>query len=189
MPTVHPTSLLDGAVELGEDVTIGPSCVLTGPIRIGRGTRLIGHAYLQGPLELGADNVVYPFVCLGFAPQHLRFDPRTPGQGLTVGDGNTFREHVTIHRAFAEEHPTTIGNRNYFMGGTHAGHDCRVGDECVLVNGALLGGHVTLQDAVTVGGGTVVHQFVRIGRGAMLSGSMGLTLAAASTWSACAAAD
>lgn len=176
MPTVHPTAILDGDVQLDDDVVVGPGCVLTGPARIGRGCRLIGNVWIQGPVEMGAENTAYPFVCLGFAPQHLRFDPSTPGRGLHIGDGNTFREHVTVHRAFTDEAPTTIGDRNYFMTSSHAGHDCRIGSDCVLVSGALLGGHVDLGDAVTVGGGAVIHQFVRIGRCAMLSGSMGLSL-------------
>ncbi len=173
MPTIHPTAALEGDVQLAADVAIGPHCVLTGPITIGAGTRLIGNVYLQGPLTMGCGNVVYPFACLGFAPQHAKFDPNTPGSGLTIGDNNTFREHVTIHRAFEAAHPTRIGSRNLFMVNSHAGHDCVVGDHCTLVNNSALGGHVQMQDRVTLGGGAVVHQFCRIGRGAMLSGAMG----------------
>jgi UDP-N-acetylglucosamine acyltransferase len=176
MPAIHPTAVLDGEVSLADDVVVGPGCVLTGPVTIGAGSRLIGSAYLTGPLTLGRDNVVYPFTCLGFAPQHVKFDPNEPGRGLEIGEGNSFREHVTIHRAFADDGPTRIGNRNYFMATSHAGHDCRVGDDCTFVNGALLAGHVTVQDRVTIGGGTMVHQFTHIGRGAMLSGAMAVGL-------------
>jgi len=172
MPEIHRTALLEGDVELGDEVVIGPHCVLTGPITLGAGCRLIGNVYLHGPLEMGRENVVYPFACLGFAPQHVKYDPDSSGEGLEIGDENTFREQVTIHRAFQEEGPTRIGNRNYFMATSHAGHDCRIGDGCTVVNGALLAGHVTVGDGVIVGGGTAVHQFVRLGRGAMLSGAM-----------------
>jgi UDP-N-acetylglucosamine acyltransferase len=172
MPTVHPTAILEGEIKLAEDVIVGPCCVLTGPIVLGSGCRLIGHSYLHGPLRAGADNIVYPFSCLGLAPQHAGFDPETPGRGLVIGTGNTFREHVTVHRAFTDEGPTSIGDRNYFMTSSHAGHDCQIGNDCVLVSGALLGGHVLVQDRVTVGGGTVIHQFCRLGRGAMLGGGL-----------------
>jgi len=176
MPDIHPTALLQGDVQLAEDVVIGPHCVLTGPVSLGPGCTLIGNAYLHGPLTMGRDNVVYPFACLGFAPQHLKFDPHTPGKGLVIGDDNTFREHVTIHRAFTDDGPTCIGDRNYFMVASHAGHDCRIGDDCTFVNAALIAGHVVIHDNVTVGGGATVHQFVRIGRGAMLSGLAGTGL-------------
>lgn len=174
MPEIHPTTITEGEAQLAEDVVIGPHCVLTGPITIGAGTRLIGNVYVQGPLTMGGGNTVYPFTCLGFAPQHGKYDPNEPGEGLNIGDGNTFREHVTIHRAFTEEGPTRIGDRNYFMATSHAGHDCVVGDDCTFVNGSALGGHCIVEDRVIIGGSTVVHQFCRLGRGAMLSGAMGL---------------
>jgi UDP-N-acetylglucosamine acyltransferase len=142
---------------------------------VGAGTRLLGHAYLYGPLTVGRDNTVYPFTCLGFAPQSLAYDPAQPGKGLVVGDHNTLREGVTMHRAMTDGGPTTIGNHNYFMTNTHAGHDARVGDHCVLASGALLGGHVIVDERVTIGGNTTIHQFCRIGRGAMLSGSVAMT--------------
>ena len=174
--TVHPTAILDGDVVLADDVHVGPHCVLSGSVRIGPGSRLIGNVYLTGPLTLGAENTIYPFVCLGFAPQHAKFDPNEPGRGLEIRDGNTFREHVTIHRAFTDDDPTRIGDRNMFMASSHAGHDCQIGSDCTLVNASHLGGHVEVADGVIVGGGTVVHQFCRLGRGAMLSGGMATSL-------------
>lgn len=174
MATIHPSSFLEGDVKLADDVVIGPNCVITGPVEIGAGTRLIGNVYLHGPLWLGENNIVYPFSCLGFAPQHTKFDPRTPGLGTRIGSNNTFREHVTIHRAFAPEHPTTLGDRNYMMVGTHVAHDCLVGNDITIVAGAMLGGHVTVEDKVTVGGHSSVHQFTRVGRGAMIGGGTAL---------------
>jgi len=75
MPEIHPTAILDRDVELADDVVIGPQCVIRGRVRIGVGTQLLGHVYLQGPLELGARNRVWPFATVGFAPQHLGWDP------------------------------------------------------------------------------------------------------------------
>ena len=174
MPEVHPTAIVDGEVALADDVAIGPYCVIRGAVRIGPGTRLLGHVQLQGPLQLGARNLVYPFSALGFAPQHLAWDPERPGGGLVIGDDNRIRESVTISRAASDEEPTRVGDRNYWMANSHAGHDCRIGDECVIANGVLLAGSVTLGDGVVIGGNTAVHQHCRVGRGALLSGTMGL---------------
>lgn len=173
MPDIHPTAILEGDINLAEDVSIGPNCVLTGDITLGSGTKLIGHVYLTGPITMGENNIVYPFSCLGFAPQHANFDPGTPGKGLVIGEGNTFREQVTIHRAFEDEKPTTIGDRNLFMVSSHAGHDCSIGNDCTFANNALLAGHVIIEDRVILGGSAVVHQHCRIGYGAILSGIVG----------------
>ncbi|TVQ50310.1 MAG: acyl-ACP--UDP-N-acetylglucosamine O-acyltransferase [Phycisphaerales bacterium] len=176
MPEVHPTAIIRGEVNLADDVTVGPGCVLdgeTGPISIGSKTVLMGNVWLSGPLKMGESNRAYPFVCLGFAPQDLKWDPAEPGAGLVIGDGNTFREHVTIHRATSKEKPSRIGNENYWMANSHAGHDATVGHHCILANGTLLAGHAEIADRVIFGGNSTVHQFVRIGRGAMLSGLAG----------------
>ncbi len=178
MPDIHPSAILQGEVDLADDVSIGLGCVLDGtlgPIRVGPGTKLVGRAWLNGPLTIGARNLVYPNVCLGFAPQSLRYDPQTPGCGTVIGDDNVLREGVTVHRAMTDDGPTTIGNRNWFMCNSHVGHDARVGDGCIFANGALLGGHVVVDDNVNIGGNTPVHQFVHIGRGAMLSGGVATT--------------
>lgn len=176
MPEVHPTAVVTGDVELADDVSIGPGCVLTGPVRIGDGTRIVGNAYLQGPIEIGRRNIVYPFGCLGFAPQHAKFDAATPGRGIVIGDDNTFREYVSVHRAFEDDGPTRVGSGNMLMTGAHLGHDVHLGDDCTIVTGAAVGGHVTISDGVIIGGLGVVHQFVRIGRGAMFQGLTGTNL-------------
>src|SRR4029453_10185936 len=177
MPSVHPTAILTGDVKLAPDVKIGPYCVLDasgGAISIGPGTTLIGNVYLTGPLTLGESNTIYPFVTLGLAPQDLKWDASTPGAGLVIGSGNTFREAVTIHRATSHETPTTVGDKNYWMANSHAGHDCCVGNNCVFANGTLLAGFVRIDDRVITGGDVSIHQFCRVGRGAMLSGTVGL---------------
>jgi UDP-N-acetylglucosamine acyltransferase len=175
MAEIHPSAILEGDVDLGDDVVVGPHCVLRGRVRIGSGTRLVGHVYLSGPLELGERNQVYPFSTLGMAPQDFKWDPERAGAGLLVGDENVFRESVTIHRATSDDTPTRIGHRNLFMVNTHAGHDAQVGSDCVLANGALLAGAVEVDDGVVMGGNAAVHQFCRVGRGALLSGTMGLS--------------
>jgi UDP-N-acetylglucosamine acyltransferase len=176
MPEIHPSAVIDEMVAIADDVVVGPGCVLTGDVTVGPGTRLVGNVYLNGPVTMGGDNVVYPFACLGFAPQSTGYDPNDPGCGLIIGDGNTFREGVTIHRAMTDEGPTRVGNGNYFMANAHAGHDAQIGSDCIFGNQTLLAGHVRIDDRVITGGNAVVHQFCRVGRGAMFSGLVGVSL-------------
>jgi UDP-N-acetylglucosamine acyltransferase len=98
-----------------------------------------------------------------------------PGRGTVIGDDNIFREGVTVHRAMTDDGPTTIGSKCFFMCNAHAAHDVQMADACVLTNGALLGGHVIVDDHVTIGGNTCVHQFVHVGRGAMMGGGLALS--------------
>lgn len=179
MPQIHSSAILTGDVRLAGDVVVGPNCILDaalGPIVVGDGCRLIATVHLHGPLTLGERNILYPGVALGFAPQDLKWDPNVAGAGLAIGSGNTFREGVTIHRATSMDRPTTIGESNYWMADSHAGHDCLVGDHNILANGTMLGGHVTMGDRVITGGGVGIHQFCRVGRNCMLSGNAGMTL-------------
>ncbi len=176
MAGVHPTAILEGEVEADADVEVGPYCVLRGPIRLGAGTRLLGAVHLQGPLRVGSGNLLYPGVCIGFAPQSRAFDPARPGPGTEIGDRNAFREGVTVHRAMTDAGPTRVGDDNFLMAGSHVGHDSRVGSGCVLANGAVLGGHVEVGDGAVLGGHAAVHQFCRVGRGAMISGLAGISL-------------
>lgn len=178
MSEIHPTAIVRGDVTLAPDVTVGPSCVLDaslGPITIGAGTALVGNVYLQGPLTIGIGNTFYPFACIGFAPQDFDFDPTVPGCGTTIGDHNVFRESCVIHRATSDKVPTTIGDHVYFMNHTHAGHDCRIGAYVTMAGTAMLGGHVTVDEGVTIGGNSAIHQFCRLGRGSMLSGGVSTT--------------
>ncbi len=122
---------------------------------------------------MGSGNVCYPGCCLGFAPQDLKYPHAREGGGTVIGEGNTFREGVTIHRATRDDRPTRVGSRNYWMATSHAGHDVQVGDDCVIGNNTLFGGHAEIGDRVVTGGGAGVHQFTRIGRGAMLGGLCG----------------
>ncbi|MEX0886461.1 MAG: acyl-ACP--UDP-N-acetylglucosamine O-acyltransferase [Phycisphaeraceae bacterium] len=174
MARIHATAIVEEEVELAPDVEVGPGCLLRGPIHIGAGTRLIGHVFLEGPLTLGGGNVLYPGACLGFAAQDRKFDPRVAGAGVVIGDHNVFREGSTVHRATGE-HPTRLGDRNYLMVQAHVGHDSRVGDDCTLVNGAALAGHVELHDGVILSANASIHQFCRVGRLVMISGNRGMS--------------
>lgn len=162
-------------MNLADDVVIGPGCVIFGPVTLGPGCVLIANACLHGPLTMGDRNVVYPAASIGFAPQDIGFDRSQLGAGCVIGDRNTFREGVTIHRGKTDQ-PTRIGSDNYFMASSHAGHDAIIGNHCIFANGTLLGGHVEIGDRVITGGNVPVHQFVRLGRGVFISGSMATSL-------------
>jgi UDP-N-acetylglucosamine acyltransferase len=166
---IHPTAVIAPESEIAPDVQVGPYAIIEGAVRIGPGCLIESHACLSGPLTMGRDNVVGHGAVLGKSPQHKGY--RGEPTSLRIGDGNVFREHVTVHRGTAQGNGETwIGDRNLFMIGSHIGHDARVGHGCTLVNGALVAGHVTLQDGCVLSGHAAVQQRVRIGRLAMLGG-------------------
>jgi UDP-N-acetylglucosamine acyltransferase len=165
---IHPTAVVSPEAELADGVEIGPQCVIDGKVRLGAGCILRPRVYLCGPLTMGCHNVVYTGAVLGERPQHLKYEGEPTS--LEIGDHNVFREYVTVHRGTTQSWTTRIGSHNYFMVNSHIAHDCRVGNRCILANGALVGGHCTLADNVYLSGNCAVHQFVRIGRLALLSG-------------------
>jgi UDP-N-acetylglucosamine acyltransferase len=170
---IHPTAVVSPEAVLADDVEVGAYAVVEGQVRIGPGCVLRPRAHLFGPLTMGCHNTVYPGAVLGERPQHLKYNGEPTG--LEIGNGNVFREYVTVHRGTTQAWTTRIGSNNYFMVNSHVAHDCRVGNRCILANGALLGGHCTLEDNVYLSGNCAVHQFVRIGRLALLSGCSATT--------------
>lgn len=170
LPTVHPSSIVDPAARLAEDVEIGPWCHIGPDVTIGPGCRLIGNIYLHGRVELGSGNVLYPGVCIGFEPQSYKWTPDTKTAGVRIGDHNLIREGVTIHHATTDEHPTTLGSHNMLMTQSHVGHDAIIGNHCIFASAVLIAGHAMVSDRVNLGGGAMAHQFSRIGRLAMLGG-------------------
>lgn len=168
---IHPTAVVDPDAEVGEDVRIGPYAVIEGAVTIGPGCVIKAGAHLFGPLTMGCDNQVFSHAVLGEAPQHLKFGGEPTR--LEIGDGNVIREHVTIHRGTTHSWLTRLGNHNFLMANCHVAHDCVIGDQCVIANGALLAGHCSVQDGVVISGNVAVHQWVRIGRLALMSGLSG----------------
>jgi UDP-N-acetylglucosamine acyltransferase len=165
---VHPTAIISTEASIGEGVQIAPYVVIEGPVEIGANTRIRPHAFLTGRVKIGTGNDIGQGVIIGERPQHLgdRGDDTT----VEIGDGNTFREYVTIHRGTKASTTTKIGNHNFLMVNCHIGHDSVIGNHCMIVNGSLIAGHCILQDRVLVSGNSAIHQFTRIGRLAMLSG-------------------
>jgi UDP-N-acetylglucosamine acyltransferase len=165
---IHPTAVIAREVELAPDVEVGACAVIEGKITIGPGCAIRPGAYLFGQIRMGRNNVVYSGAVLGEQPQHLRY--RGEPTSLEVGDGNTFREHVTVHRGTTHSMKTVIGNHNFLMAGSHVAHDCVIGNRCIITNGALIAGHCIIEDSVILSGNSALHQFCRVGRLALLSG-------------------
>lgn len=175
MSEIHPTAIIGDEVILADDVLIGPNCVLLGKVTLGAGVRLMASVHLQGPLTVGERTVFYPGALIGFEPQDYKFKPGMPTAGVAIGDDCIFREHSTVHAASNEEKPTRVGDRTFFMVNTHAGHDASVGSDVVMVNNTGIGGHSEVHDRAILSGGTMLHQFGRVGRQAMTSGVTTLT--------------
>jgi UDP-N-acetylglucosamine acyltransferase len=166
MATVHPSAIVDPRAELAENVVVGPFAVVEAGVVLSRGCVLHPHAMVRSGAKLGADNVVHPFAVIGGVPQAKR-----PGKGeprVETGEGNVFREHVTVHGG-TEGRTTRIGAGNLFMVGAHVAHDVVVGSSCVFSNGAQLAGHAVVEDWVTFGGLSGVTQFVRVGESAFVA--------------------
>jgi len=165
---VHPTAVVDQRAEIDPSAEIGPHVVVEGPVRVGPRTRVLAGAYLTGRTEIGADNVVHPGAVLGHEPQDLAY--RGADTGLRIGDRNVLREHCEVHRATQPGTWTEIGNDNYVMSQVHIGHNCRLGNGIILATGAMLGGHVLVDDKAFISGNCVVHQHCRVGRLVMMRG-------------------
>jgi UDP-N-acetylglucosamine acyltransferase len=170
---IHPTALVSAEAELADNVEIGAYAILEGKVCLDRDCVVRPHAMLCGPVTMGRGNIVYSGAILGERPQHLRYNNEPTW--LEIGEGNTFREGVTVHRGTTHSWATRVGNNNYFMANSHIGHDSTVGNNCIFANGALVGGHCHIGDSVYLSGNSAVHQFIRIGRLAMLSGCSATT--------------
>ncbi len=169
MARIHPTAVVAPKAKLGEDVEVGPYCVVEKDVEIGAGTVLRSHVVLRRYTTLGSDNRVEPFVVLGGDPQDLKFDPDQVSY-LRIGDGNVFREGVTISRATGQDQETVVGNRTYWFANSHAGHNARIGDEVILVNGTLVAGHCTIGRGAILPANGTIHQFTWVGEKVMFQG-------------------
>lgn len=173
MPHIHPTAVVDPRAELATDVQVGPLCVIEEDVVLGLGCRMEARSSIKRGTTLGTSNIVCEGAILGGRPQH-KLAGEDNGR-LVIGDGNHFRENVTVHRGLKAGGDTIIGDSNYIMVSSHVGHDCHIGNDTLIANNAMLAGHVTLADRAYVSGAVGVHQFCRIGSLAMLSGHARIT--------------
>jgi UDP-N-acetylglucosamine acyltransferase len=168
-PQVDETARVDPRAVLEPGVRVGPYCIVGPEVTIGRGSVLDGHVVIDGPTVIGARNRFYPFSSIGLAPQDLKY--RGEPSRLEIGEANTFREFVTVNRGTeGGGNVTRIGSHNLFMTEVHVAHDCSVGSHTIFANAATLAGHVEIQDWVTIGAFTGVHQFCRVGAHAFVGG-------------------
>jgi UDP-N-acetylglucosamine acyltransferase len=148
--SIHPTAIIEDHVEIGPDCEIG------------------AYAVVKRFTRLGARNRIYEHAVIGGEPQDVKF--RDEASFLEIGDDNIVREFCTLHRANGEGETTRIGSRNFFMVGVHVAHNCVIGDDNIFANEVALAGHITIEDHVFLSNGVGAHQFVRMGRHAMIGG-------------------
>jgi len=167
--TISNLSEVAAGAKLGNCVTVGPFCRVGPEVELGDGTVLDSHVVLDGKTIIGRNNRFLPHVVIGAEPQDKSY--RESGTRVVIGDGNVFREGVTVNRgAEKEDHTTRIGNYNLLMANAHVAHNCHLYNDVILVNGVLLGGHVHVENGAIVSGNSVVHHFSTIGTLAFVSG-------------------
>lgn len=175
MAQVHPSAVVHPDARLHESVEVGPFSVIGPQVTIGEGSRVGPHVVIEGRTTLGARNRIFQFSSVGADPQDLKYAGEDTE--LTLGDDNTVREFVTLHKGTAGGGGATrVGSGNLFMANSHVAHDCIVGDGCRIGNGSALAGHVTMEDHVIISGLAAVHQFTRLGRFAFISGGAMVTM-------------
>jgi UDP-N-acetylglucosamine acyltransferase len=165
---IHPSALVDPDARIEAGVSIGPFSVIGAQVEIGAGSVIGPHVVIDGPTRIGRDNRIFQFASVGAAPQDKKYagEPTV----LEIGDGNTIREFVSIHRGTVQDGGATrIGDHNWIMAYVHIAHDCRVGNHTILANAASLAGHVRIDDYVILGGFSLIHQFCQVGAHAFTS--------------------
>ncbi len=166
---IHPTALVDPKAEIDANVTIGPYAIIREHVNIGAGTIIGPHAAIDPYTTIGPDCRIFQFASVGATPQAIKFGGEETY--ARIGRGTVIREFVTINRGTGFGGGVTeVGEENFLMAYCHIAHDCKTGRQVILANNATLAGHITIEDYVTIGGLTAIHQFVRIGKYAYVGG-------------------
>ncbi len=175
MKNIHSTAVVDSKAELGKGVSIGAYSVIGEHVKIGDETIIESHVVIDGWTAIGKGNRIFPFSSIGTPPQDISYSGEETR--VTIGDKNIIREYVTIHRGTKKGGGHTIvGSQNYIMAYVHIAHDCNIGSHIIMANAATLGGHITVEDHAVIGGLTGIHQFVRIGKYAMVGACSAVSL-------------
>jgi UDP-N-acetylglucosamine acyltransferase len=167
---IDPFARVSEKAHIEDGVMIGPWVVIEDGVVIGEGTRIDAHSVIRRGTTIGKFNEIHPSVVIGEEPQDLVFDKHAVSY-VTIGDHNTIREFVTIHRGTQPESSTIIGDHNYLMAVSHVAHNCIIGNHVVICNCALLSGHVEIDDYGFISGGVVIQQYARIGTMAIVGGN------------------
>ncbi len=174
MTDIHPTAVIEDGAQIAASAKIGPFCWISSRAKIGENVQLLGRVTIMGDTTVGEGTIVFPGACLGGGPQDHGNEFKEEAK-LIIGKNNIIRENVTMHAGTPKEHfTTTVGDGGMFMINSHVAHDCVVGNNVIMTNNAVIGGHVRLGDGVIIGGNAAVHQFCRIGRKAMIGGLSGV---------------
>lgn len=164
---IHPSAVVEEGARIGADCRVGPFCVIGPDVVLGERVEIKSHAVVTGWTEIGDETVIYPFAVVGEVPQDLKYDGEK--SRLIVGKRNRIREGATLNLGTKGGGGVTrVGDDCLFMTGAHVGHDAVVGSRVVMANQAALAGHCIVEDDVIIGGLSGVHQFVRLGRGAIV---------------------
>jgi len=175
MIKVHPSAVVSNDVQLAENITIGPNCVIENSVSIGAGTVLNANVVINKNVKIGKNNHFFSNCVIGSIPQILGLGPDAEIGDLLIGDGNIFREQVTIHPSSKKGGFTKIGNDNLLMVGVHIGHDCTLEDKIVMSNLVQIGGHCKIETGAWFSGLAGMHQFVTIGKWCYAAGLAGIT--------------
>jgi len=167
--SIHPQAIIDPSAKIGRNVEIGPWTWIGPDVEIGDDTQIMSHVVIKGPTKIGKNNRIFQFSSVGEECQDKKFAGEATR--LEIGDNNIIRESCTIHRGTTQDQGITkIGSGNLLMAYVHVAHDCVIGDDSIFANGTTLAGHVHIADNVILGGGTMVHQFCKIGLHSMSAG-------------------
>ncbi|MGB7241982.1 MAG: acyl-ACP--UDP-N-acetylglucosamine O-acyltransferase [Sulfitobacter sp.] len=167
MSLIHPSAVIETGAQIDATAKVGAFCVVGPDVILGPEVELKSHVVVSGRTEIGEATVVFPFSVIGEIPQDLKF--KGEASGLVIGKRNRIRENVTMNTGTEGGGGVTrIGDDGLFMAGCHIAHDAVIGDRCIVVNSAAVAGHCVLEDDVIIGGLSGIHQFVRVGRGAII---------------------
>ena len=166
---IHATAIVDPSAQLAEDVEVGPYCMIGAGVTVAARTRFMAHVFVEGITQIGEDNTFFPYSTIGVASQDKKYHGEQCN--TQIGDRNTVREFVSIHRGTVGGGGVTrIGDDNWIMTQVHIAHDVQIGNEIILSHAATIGGHVTIGDWAVMSGGCAVHQFCRIGKHSIVGG-------------------
>lgn len=165
---IHPTAVIHSGANLHPSVKVGPYAVIGEKVTIGPDTEVGAHVVIDGHTEIGSNNQIFPGAVIGIEPQDLKYDGSI--SLVKIGDNNRIREYVTINRATHAGEATIVGNDNLLMAYVHVAHNCIINDQVIIANAVALAGHVEIESNAVIGGVLGIHQFVHIGRYAMLGG-------------------
>ena len=165
---IHPTAIVHPEAQLHPTVRVDPYAIIGSQVKIGANTIIGSHAVIDGCTEIGSHNRIFPGAAIGLEPQDLKY--KGANSLVKIGDNNQIREYVTINKATEEDEATIIGDNNLLMAYSHVAHNCIIENEVIIANNVAMAGHVCIESRAVISGVLGIHQFVHIGKMAMVGG-------------------